>query len=187
MSETIALNSVIAARWSPRAYLDRAVEAEKLQSLFEAARWASSCFNEQPWRFVTATRDNPAEFEKVLGILVEANRKWVQGAWLAGFTVAKRTFTHNGAANRFGLHDAGAAGATLAIQATALGLQAHFMGGFDAARARAEFGVPEDFEVGAAFAVGYPVEFDPPAARQRRGIEEIVFGTKWGSVAKFVR
>jgi nitroreductase len=188
MSSHSYLHEILRDRWSPRAYSDRAIEPEKLHSIFESARWAASCFNEQPWRFVTATRDDAAGFARVLSLLVEKNQEWAKSAWLIGFTAGKKTFTHNGSPDRYGFYDVGAAGACLAIEATAIGLQAHFMGGFDIARARAEFGVPEDFEVGAAFTVGYvPEGAVPPPTRQRKPLAEIAFGTEWGKAADFVK
>ena len=175
------VHQLLRDRWSPREFLDKAIEPEKLRALFEAARWAASCFNEQPWRFVIATKADPEQFQKMLGVLMEKNQQWAQTAYLLGFTAGRKTFTHNGAPNRFGLHDAGAASQNLAIEATALGLHAHFMGGFDAQKARAEFHVPDDFEIGAAFAVGYIDEARVKAPeRKRREIEEIVFGGDWG-------
>jgi nitroreductase len=180
-----SLHELLRTRWSPREFSARPIEAEKLRSMFEAARWAASCFNEQPWRFVLATKDDPEQFARMLGVLVEKNQQWAKTAWAIGFSAGKKTFTHNGAPNRFGLHDAGAAAANLAVQATALGLHAHFMGGFDTQRARAEFGVPEDFDMGAAFAIGYLEEgAAAPVSRTRKGLEEIVYSGAWGTAAK---
>lgn len=175
------LTELIRNRWSPREFLSRPIEPEKLRSLFEAARWAASCFNEQPWRFVLATQAEPEHFQKMLGLLMEKNQQWAKTAYAIGFSAGKKTFTHNGAPNRFGLHDAGAAAENLAIQATALGLHSHFMGGFDAQRARAEFHVPDDFEIGAAFAIGYIDENAVrPGPRSRKPLQEMVFGHDWG-------
>jgi nitroreductase len=179
------VNELIAGRWSPRDFLNRAVEPEKLHALFEAARWAASCFNEQPWRFVVATKDDPEAFAKVLGLLMERNQQWAKTAWVLGFSVAKKTFTQNGAPDRFGLHDTGAASATLSIEAVSLGLRTHFMGGFDAARARSEFHVPDDFELAAAFAIGYIDEaVTVPPARTRKPLAETVFAGDWGMPAE---
>jgi nitroreductase len=178
------LHEVIRTRWSPREFLARPVEPEKLRGLFEAARWAASCFNEQPWRFILATRDQPEQFQKVLGLLMEKNQQWAKTAYALGFSTGKKTFTHNGAPDRFGLHDTGAATANLATEATALGLRAHFMGGFDAQRAREEFHVPDDFEIGAAYAIGYIDEsVVVPGARTRKSLDEIVFAGDWGHPA----
>jgi nitroreductase len=174
------LHELVRERWSPRQFSDRPVDPETLRKLFEASRWAASCFNEQPWRFVLATRDNPAEFDRILKLLVEKNQAWAQGAWAVGFSAAKRTFTANGQPNRFGLHDAGAAAATLAQEATARGVRVHFMGGFDANRAREEFGIPDDFEIGAAFAIGYIDEsVTKPGTRSRKPLEALVFSGAW--------
>ena len=180
------MHEILRSRWSPREFADRPIEPEKLHSLFEAARWASSCFNEQPWRFVMAAKDDAdGGFARVLSLLVERNQQWARGAWVVGFTAGKKTFSHNGAPNRFGIHDTGAASATLAIEASALGLESHFMGGFDAARAKSEFGVPDDFEIGAAFAIGYPAAPPDTAMRTRKPVAEIVFGPGWGSPVGF--
>ena len=180
-----SLHELIRARWSPRAYLDRPIEPDKLRTLFQAAQWAQSCFNEQPWRFMLATKADPQKFEQMIGILVERNQQWAKTAYAIGFSVGKKTFTHNGLPDRFGLHDAGAAAQNLAIEAVDLGLHAHFMGGFDPVRARELFHVPEDFEIGAAFAIGYvDEETVKPPARTRKPLEEIVFAGDWGSPAE---
>ena len=179
------LHEVIRARWSPKYFSDRPVEPEKLRALFEAARWAASCFNEQPWRFIVATKADPEGFARVLSLLMEKNQEWAKTAWAIGFSAGKKTFSHNGAPNRFGLHDTGAAAANLATQGTDSGLRTHFMGGFDAQRARTEFHVPDDFEIGAAFAIGYIDEAGTvPTTRTRKELEELVFGPDWGTPAR---
>jgi nitroreductase len=180
------LHELIRERWSPNEFSGRPVEPEKLRNLFEAARWAASCFNEQPWRFVVASRAQPEAFARVLGLLMERNQQWAKSAWALGFSAAKKTFTHNGVPNRFGIHDTGAATANLATEGTAVGLRTHFMGGFDAQRARTEFHVPDDFEIGAAFAIGYIDEDGTvPVTRKRKGLEEIVFEGDWGAPVSF--
>jgi nitroreductase len=182
---TASLHELIRNRWSPRDYSDRPIEPEKLRTLFEAARWAASCFNEQPWRFVVATKADPQAFSRILGLLSERNQQWAKTAWAIGFSAGKKTFSHNGAPHRFGLHDTGAASENLALQATALGLRAHLMGGFDAQRARQEFHVPDDFDIGAAFTVGYIDEANSrPPERTRKSLDEIVFADDWGSPAR---
>jgi nitroreductase len=181
MSQTIAINELIRNRWSPRAFTSQAVDRETFRSLFEAARWAASCFNEQPWRFIVATKENPEQFNRILSVLVPKNQEWARTAYALGISAGKKTFSHNGAPDRFGLHDAGAALANLMIQATSVGVHVHAMGGFDAAKARVDFGVPDDFDIGAAFAIGYvDGPSAPPADRSRRPLSEIVFGTEWG-------
>jgi nitroreductase len=184
MSPPSTLNELIRNRWSPRAFTSQAVDRETFRNLFEAARWAASCFNEQPWRFVVATKENPQQFDRLLATLVPKNQEWAKTAWALGITIGKKTFTHNSAPNRFGMHDTGAALANLMIQATAVGIHVHGMGGFDAAKARADFGVPDDFDIGAAFALGYiDGSAEPPDDRSRRPLEDMVFGTTWGVTA----
>jgi nitroreductase len=179
-------------RWSPRAFLDRPVPVETLRTLLEAARWASSCFNEQPWRYIVARREETEEFARLLSVLMEKNQAWAKFAPVLLLSVGKKTFAHNGKPNRHHLHDTGAATATLSIQAAAMGLQAHSMAGYDLEKARVLFGIPEDFEPAAAIAVGYPgpVSAAPPAfqaaeaaKRTRKPLSEFAFTTTWGTPA----
>ncbi len=107
------LHELIVRRWSPRAFADRIVERATLVRLLEAARWAPSCFNEQPWRYIVATRENPAEFGKLLGCLMEGNQVWAKHAPVLIISVAKLAFAHDGKPNRHAFHDVGAASAFL--------------------------------------------------------------------------
>ena len=158
---------VIRHRWSPRAFLDKPVPKETLRALLEAARWAASSFNEQPWRFLVATKDNPADFDKMLSVLLPRNQEWAKAAPVLLLTLGKKNFSHNNTPNRYALHDAGAALAMLAIQAAGMGLQVHGMGGFDHDKARTVLKIPHDYELGAAVALGYPgpAEMVPEAFR----------------------
>ena len=191
-SAPAGLHELVRNRWSPRSFADREVSPEDLRRLLEAARWAASSYNEQPWRFLLARKSDAAAFARILGLLSERNQKWARNAPVLMLTFGKRTFSHNGTPNRYALHDAGMALATLMLQATALGLYVHGMGGFDQARARAEFAIPEDYEVGAAVAIGHlgdPAGLAPEfqdgerAARSRKPLSEIVFEGAWGSPA----
>jgi nitroreductase len=186
MPGTHQLHDLITRRWSPRSFNGKEVEPWKLRAVFEAAGWSASCFGEQPWRFLFAPRSDKAQFDRLLGLLVEKNQDWAKHAGALGISVAKKTFSHNNVPNRFGMHDAGAALAQLSLQAVALGLHAHGMGGFDANRTRTEFAVPDDFDIGAAFAIGY-LDGDgaPPAGRARKPLSEIVFTAEWGKPAAF--
>jgi nitroreductase len=141
-------------RWSPRAFRSDPLSADQIASLFEAARWTPSCFNEQPWRFVYAvTQEDRARFAS---LLVEKNRGWAGRAPLLIFVVTHRSFTESGNPNRWATFDAGAAWMALALQARRLGLYAHAMAGFVRERAYAVLGVPEAaYEILAAVAVGY--------------------------------
>jgi len=142
------------SRWSPRAFTDEALEPGQVATLFEAARWAPSCFNEQPWLFVYGTSAD--DRERIAALLSEGNRTWAAKAPLLGIVFAHRRFAQTGKDNRWAPFDAGAASLSLALQAEKLGLGAHFMGGFDAAAAYDALGVPEaDYQAMAAFAVGH--------------------------------
>lgn len=184
------VHELISARWSPRSFSDREVSPDALKTLFEAAHWAASSYNEQPWRFLVATKSDPAAYQKLLSILVEFNQGWAKTAPVLFIMAAKKTFSQNGTPNRFALHDAGQALAHLFLQATALGLHAHGMAGVDEQKARAELHIPDDYEVGAAVALGYlgrpedlPEQYraGETAPRQRKPISEIVFGADWNS------
>jgi nitroreductase len=184
MPETYPLHELILNRWSPRSFNGKEVEPEKLRSLFEAASWAASCFGEEPWRFLVASRSDRAQFDRLLGLLMEKNQEWAKHAGALAISLAKKTFTHSGAPDRFGIHDVGTAFGQLGLQAVYLGLHVHGMGGFDAARTRTEFAIPDDFEVGAAFAIGY-LDGDgaPPLGRKRKPLSETVFTGEWGKPA----
>ena len=185
----------LAQRWSPRAFADRPVNAELLGSLFEAARWAASCFNEQPWRFIVAHREQPEEYALMKSCLTEGNQGWAMSAPVLGLGIAKQTFSRNGKPNRFAHHDLGLATAGLMVQATACGLHVHVMGGIHPERAVELFHVPDDFHVLTGFAIGYLGDPDTLAedmrvseleARSRKPLEEIVFSSGWGRPADFL-
>lgn len=182
---------VIAARWSPRAFDTRPVEAEKLRALFEAARWAPSSFNEQPWRFLMATVHEPEWMERLQGYLTDANRSWAARAPVLIASAYRTRFSRNDAPNRVAFRDLGAAEENLFLQAYAEGLVMHQMGGFDAERLKEEL-LPDGFEPGAMTAIGYPGSVDdlPEELREREGnprtrkpLEEIVFGAGWGEAS----
>jgi nitroreductase len=181
--DVAGVQDLILRRWSPRAFSDKEVSQTELKTLFEAARWAFSSSNEQPWRFLVGRRGDDT-YRKIFDALVEFNQSWVKTAPVLVLSVAKKTFTGKDSANRFNLHDTGAATATLALQATADGLHTHSMAGFDAEQVRASFAIPSDYDIGAVTAVGY---FGDPASlpdymhkmevapRQRKPLEEFVF------------
>src|SRR5262249_37142297 len=120
------VNELIARRWSSRAFSGKPVEREKLARLFEAARWAPSCFNEQPWRYVIAAQDDPVGFERLASTLVDANL-WARNAYLLALSVAKLRFDRSGKPNVHAWHDVGAASENMFLQATELGLYMHQM------------------------------------------------------------
>ena len=187
---------VLKRRWSPRAFSDRPVEEQKLRRLFEAARWAASSFNEQPWRFIVATTDQPEAYEKLLSCLVEKNQQWARGAPFLMITLAKQSFSQNGKPNRVAIHDVGAAMAQFTAQATAMDLFVHQMAGIQMDRIREVYNVPDDFDPVAGCAVGYageagqlPEEFrqSEQSPRQRKPFDAFVFGDRFGEAATLVQ
>ncbi|MEA3187213.1 MAG: hypothetical protein QOD99_1043 [Chthoniobacter sp.] len=190
------IHELLARRWSPRAFSERAVEPEKLRSLLEAARWSASSFNEQPWNFIVATKGNVAEYDRLLGCLVEFNKGWAKTAPVLLLSVASLRFSHNGKENRHAMHDVGLATQNLVVEATALGLFAHGMAGFDVEKARTTYEIPETHIPAATWALGYagdPAQLDPETRereadpRVRKPISEFVFTGKWGAIAAAAR
>ena len=180
----------ISQRWSPYVYEPKPVEREKLQSCLEAARWSASSYNEQPWRFILATRNNENQFSAALNCLLEANRGWAKDAGVLLLTVYATSFAYNGKPNRVAFHDVGLAAANLSLQAQHLGLHVHQMAGVDADVVRSTYGIPEGFEVGTAIAIGYagsrkegPLAERDQGPRDRKQFEEIVFADKWENPA----
>ena len=178
---------VFLERWSPRSFTDREVSAETLKKVFEAARWAASSNNEQPWRFLVGRRGDSA-YKKIFESLAEFNQKWAKTAPVLIMGAAKTKFSHNGTENRVALFDLGAAASYMTLQAAALGLAAHQMAGFDTEKVKKLFGIPEEYVIGSVIALGYQGE--PSAlgdetlierettARTRKPLSEIVF-SEW--------
>ena len=184
------INYLLRQRWSPRAFAEQRVEPEKLRSLLEAARWAPSSFNAQPWNFLVATKDDPADFQRMLGCLVEFNQKWAKSAPVLMISVAHGAFSHNGKPNRHSFYDTGAAVAMMAVEATSLGLHIHQMAGFEPEKVRAAYHVPDSAEPVSAIALGYvgdsaslPDELrkKEEAPGERKPISEFVFSKDWGA------
>jgi len=173
---------VLLERWSPRAFADRDVPAGDLKTIFEAARWAPSSYNEQPWRFFVGHRGSET-YSKILDCLVPFNHDWAKGAPVLVLGVAKTRFSHNDTPNNYAGHDLGAAMALMAVQAAALGLAAHQMAGFDWTKAREVFAIPETYAMGSVMAIGYHGELtdmdekfqaQEQAPRSRKPLSEIV-------------
>jgi nitroreductase len=144
--DTSTILDVLRRRWSPKGFSNRRVEPAKLRAVLEAARWAPSSHNEQPWSFVLATKENAEAYNLLLGCLHEKNRQWAQHARVLILSVAKMYREIDGKANRYAFHDVGLATASLMIQATALGLYTHPMGGFSVEKAREVLVIPEGYE-----------------------------------------
>jgi nitroreductase len=181
----------VLARWSSRSFADRDVSPADLRKVFEAARWAASSYNEQPWRFIVGLR-NSLTHKKIFSTLIGFNQSWAGAAPVLILGVAKTKFSHNGADNRNALYDLGAASSYLTLQAAALGLTTHQMAGFDADAARQAFAIPEDYALGAVIALGHqgePSALPHPdliahevAPRTRKPLNEFVLSS-WGEPA----
>ncbi|MGG5808538.1 nitroreductase family protein [Falsiroseomonas sp. CW058] len=187
------IHDLLRARWSPRSFTGAPITAAEAASLFEAARWAASCNNDQPWHFLAARRDaDPDGFARLLGLLTPNNQGWAQRAAMLVVCVFRTRFLANGNPNAVAMYDLGAAATQLCLQATAMGLAAHQMRGFDVERARAELGVPADHEPASCIAVGHPgpASLLPEALaarevqpRTRRAQAEFLHGAAWGAAA----
>ena len=144
-------------RWSPRAFdMDKRVSKLDVLTCLEAARWAPSCFGEEPWRFVVCHKEGQEEaWQDMLSCLAPKNQEWAQFAPVLMMVCTKSTFSHNDAPNRWAEYDAGQATVSLCLQAESLGLVTHQMGGFDGGRVREKFTIPDDYIPMAALALGH--------------------------------
>jgi nitroreductase len=179
-------------RWSPRSFSSREVSPADLRRVFEAARWAASAYNEQPWRYLVGTR-NSLTYQKIFSSLIGFNQSWAGSAPVLILGVASSKFSHNGTANTYATYDLGAASSYLTLQAAALGLSTHQMAGFDQDVVRKALGIPADYGFGSVIALGYQGE---PAAlgneqllaletgpRERKALSEFVLSA-WDTAAK---
>jgi len=186
---------VLAERWSPYGFADKMVPGADLLSLFEAARWAASSYNEQPWSYLVATKDNPEDFKRLLSCLMEANQAWAKAAPVLVLGVVSLRFAKNARDNRAAVHDLGLASANLSVEATSRGLSVHQMIGILPDQARKVYQIPEYFEALTAMAIGY--RSDPAltpddlrerdrAPRERKLLNEFVFANQWGKASSLV-
>lgn len=193
----VPVHDLIKHRWSPRAFDSKPLTAQDLKCLFEAARWASSSYNAQPWYFIIATKEDPENFQKVLSTFVEFNQGWAKNAAAVGLSVAGHKMPHDGSQNRHAFHDVGQAATTLSLEAASHGFQVHQMAGILPDKAREVFGIPADFEAVAGFAIGYPgdpnslpegrLRDQESGDRQRKPLSDFVFTGKWGNVSPIVK
>jgi nitroreductase len=180
---------VLTQRRSPRAYSSQPVAADALNQIFTAASSAASCFGEQPWRYLVGSRATSADaYDKILASMGEFNQVWAKNAPILVVSIAKLHFSHDDNPNAWARHDVGQATATLAIQATELGLQIHQMAGFSADKIRAAFNIPAGYEPVAVFTLGYPgdpamlsdgLREKETAPRVRKPLAEFVFEGGW--------
>ncbi|HBE19651.1 MAG TPA: nitroreductase [Cyanobacteria bacterium UBA11149] len=201
MSEKIAstdypIHELLAQRWSPYEFEDRPVSEADLCSLFEAARWAASSYNEQPWSYIIATKDNPKQFAKLLSCLVDANQIWAKNAPAIALGIVKLKFTHNNQDNRCAIHDLGLASANLVVEAMARGIYVHQMGGILPDKARDLFNIPDGFEAWTGMAIGYhgnaialpdAMKERDSIPRQRKPLPQFVFSENWGNPSPLVQ
>jgi nitroreductase len=189
------IDDLVSHRWSPRAFAREPVPADVLRSLFEAARWAPSSNNEQPWAYLVATQDDAENFAQMVSVLVEFNANWAKKAPVLALAVSALSFAKNGAPNRNAQYDTGAASALLSVEATSRGLFVHQMAGFDPEKARQVFRIPAGWDAIAAMAIGYPGDpatLPPPyqdreaAPRARKPLREFVMTGQWGHTATFL-
>ena len=151
----LKLIAPIAHRLSELAFEPKDIDNKTVEILLEAARWAPSAHNEQPWRFFYATRNNPKSFNSLLSLLAAGNREWAKNSSLLIITAAKKVLSHNGNTNAYAEHDTGLATANLLIQAEAMGLASHPMGGFDKNEAVKLLNLDDDYKPMAAIALGF--------------------------------
>ena len=189
-------HELIAGRWSPYGFSSRAVSRDDLCCLLEAARWSASSYNEQPWSYLIATREDAAEFQRLLACLVEGNREWAQRASALVLTVAARNFTRNGKPNAAAWHDIGLASGNISTEATARGIAVHQMIGILPEVARETLGIPDDHDVVTGLAIGYAADPDAldeslrqrdTSPRQRKPLSDFVFTGRWGERSALVK
>lgn len=174
-------------RWSPIAISAKPISDEDIATLFEAARWAPSSYNEQPWRYLYALKDDGEDRDKLDALLMDGNA-WARNAYLLMVCFAKKTLTRGGKPNGAAEHDLGSATGYIALQCESLGLVCHQMGGFFAEKANEALGVPDDFQPIAMMAIGYPEDPESVseeaqerdgAPRERKEQSKFVFRGKW--------
>ncbi len=176
------VHELIQQRWSPRKFSSKPVECEKLLAILEAARWAPSCFNEQPWRYVVATSGDPEGLKAAQSVLAEGN-SWANSAPVLICSIASSEFSRNGNPNRWAAHDLGAASENMFLEVFNQGLVMHQMGGYDPEKAREVFAIPEGYESLAMIALGYHEGGEEPEST-RKPMEAIAFSNCFGQPLK---
>jgi nitroreductase len=182
--KTELILEIIQERWSPYSFSPVPVEEFKLKAMFEAAGYAPSCNNEQPWLFAYTTQEEKDIFADYLGFLNESNQVWAKDAWVLAVSMARNTFRRNDKVNRFAFHDTGMAVANLLLQALAMDIYVHQMGGFSVEKVREYFMLPDNIDPIAVMAIGYlgegndlPLELikRDEIRRSRRSVNEYAF------------
>ena len=186
----VPIDATLANRWSGRAYdATKQVSHEQIIALLEAARWAPSCFGDQPWRFIVWNKNADAlAWQQAFDCLVPGNQAWVKDSPVLLLICADTLFNHNQKPNRWAQYDTGAAAENLCLQASSMGLMAHQMGGFDADKAKEAFAIPQQYVAMAMLSVGFPADVASlegevltreTAPRTRRPLNELFFADTW--------
>jgi nitroreductase len=190
------VHDLLRNRWSPRAFSDKPVPPEILRSLFEAARWAASSSNEQPWAFLVATKDDPEAYARLLSVLAETNQFWAKYAPVLAVAISQMEFARTGQPNRNAFYDTGQAVANLTVEATCRGLFVHQMAGFDPRKTIELYHIPKGWQPIAAFVIGYygnpqslpeNLREREHAPRSRKPLNRFVMSEDWGQPAPFVK
>ncbi len=185
------IHELIDKRWSPRAFSEKEIVTEKIEKLFEAASYAASCFNEQPWRFIYATKEYTERYDQLLSCLVEFNQMWVKTAPMIIMTLVSTKFAQNQKMNHHARHDLGLAIGNMSVQAMSMNLYMHQMAGFNVEKAREMFEIPTDFDIVTMIAVGYlgdPKQLPENIReiesnkRERRSLDKILFDGDWADL-----
>lgn len=184
---SLKINELIANRWSPKSFMNKAIEIEKIHRFLEAARWAPSSYNEQPWRFIVGLQGKGTSYNKIFECLMEANRAWASSTPLLLVAIAKKTYSKTGKKNHSSEYDTGQAVANLTLQASTDGLHLHQMGGFDKNKIIESFNIPHDFSPQTVIAIGYldtthaiknEEQQSAASKRNRKELQELVFQEK---------
>jgi nitroreductase len=187
------IHALLANRWSPYSFADRSVAREDLRALFEAARWAPSSYNEQPWSYLVAAREQAEAFASLLSCLVETNQAWARHAPVLALGITRERFTRNDKPNAAAQHDLGLAAGNLLMEATARGLAVHQMIGILPDHAREVYRIPDHSRALTALAIGYAgaperlpeaLGARDQAPRARKPLGEFVFEARWGEPAE---
>ena len=189
------IHELVAGRWSPYAFADRPVATDDIRSILEAARWAASSYNEQPWSYIVATKDDGEDYGKLLACLVPPNQAWAKAAPVLMLAVVTLNFTRNGKPNAAAMHDIGLAAGNMSLEATARGILVHQMIGILPDVARETYAIPDGSEALTALAFGYAADLETAdeelrkrdqTPRSRKPLGEFVFSGRWGSTAALV-
>lgn len=189
-AQTNEILNLIKKRWSPREFdPSKKISPENISLLFEAARWAPSAYNDQPWNFIIVTKDNPEQFEKMLNLLLDGNKIWAINASALILTIASLRASHNGDENFHAIYDLGASVTNLSLQAVELNIHVNQMGGFYRDKATKAFHLNEEYLAVSILALGYLPETETFkekkerhfAKRKRKSLNEFVFTNNWGT------